>query len=162
MGTSVVSGYSAVCLHSSSCVCSHSGGCRNYGPVLGPYYNTAPIFLGYPKRDTLTTTHLDRRRWQLVRARLKLNPYCRGYSGYRTQLDCRVCPGMSLYSKQPVTRHTGVMGKVPEGPGSCSGVPPSGRWGLDAHYTLKNLNPETLNPQHPQPSNPQNTFNHEP
>ena len=27
------------------------GGCQNYGPCLGPYYNTAPIILGYPKRD---------------------------------------------------------------------------------------------------------------
>ena len=27
------------------------GGCQNYGPVLGPYYNTAPIIVGYPKRD---------------------------------------------------------------------------------------------------------------
>ena len=22
----------------------HMGGCQNYGPCLGPYYNTAPIF----------------------------------------------------------------------------------------------------------------------
>ena len=22
---------------------SHMGGCQNYGPFLGPYYNTAPI-----------------------------------------------------------------------------------------------------------------------
>ena len=21
----------------------HMGGCQNYGPLLGPYYNTAPI-----------------------------------------------------------------------------------------------------------------------
>ena len=27
------------------------GGCQNYGPFLGHYYNTAPFFLGYPKRD---------------------------------------------------------------------------------------------------------------
>ena len=27
------------------------GSCQNYGPVLGPYYNTAPTKLGYPKRD---------------------------------------------------------------------------------------------------------------
>ena len=29
----------------------HVGGCQNYGPFLGPYYNTAPNILGYPKRD---------------------------------------------------------------------------------------------------------------
>ena len=27
------------------------GGCQNYGPFLDPYYNTAPIYLGYPKKD---------------------------------------------------------------------------------------------------------------
>ena len=27
------------------------GGCQNYGPFLGPYYNTAPNVFGYPKRD---------------------------------------------------------------------------------------------------------------
>ena len=28
------------------------GGCQSYGPLLDPYYNTAPhINLGYPKRD---------------------------------------------------------------------------------------------------------------
>ena len=26
-------------------------GCQNYGAFLGPYYNTAPNYLGYPKRD---------------------------------------------------------------------------------------------------------------
>ena len=30
---------------------SHMGGCQNYGPFLGPYYNTAPNNFGYPKRD---------------------------------------------------------------------------------------------------------------
>ena len=29
----------------------YMGGCQNYGPFLGPYYNTAPIILGTPKRD---------------------------------------------------------------------------------------------------------------
>ena len=28
----------------------HLGGCQNYGPFLGPYYNTGPN-LGDPKRD---------------------------------------------------------------------------------------------------------------
>ena len=27
------------------------GGCQNYGPFLRPYYNTAPYYLGYPKRE---------------------------------------------------------------------------------------------------------------
>ena len=28
------------------------GGCQNYGPFLGPLYNTAPtVYLGYPKGD---------------------------------------------------------------------------------------------------------------
>ena len=27
------------------------GGCQNYGPFLGPYYNTAPNIKGTPKRD---------------------------------------------------------------------------------------------------------------
>ena len=40
----------------------HMGGCHNYGPFLGPYYNTAPnisIFKGTQKRTTiLTTTHI--------------------------------------------------------------------------------------------------------
>ena len=32
----------------------HWGDCQNYGPFLGPYYNTGPNTrpnLGYPKRD---------------------------------------------------------------------------------------------------------------
>ena len=37
----------------------HLGGCQNYGPFLGPYYNTAPIIQGTPKGTIiLTTTHL--------------------------------------------------------------------------------------------------------
>ena len=28
----------------------YMGGCQNYGPFLGPYYNTGPN-LGDPKRD---------------------------------------------------------------------------------------------------------------
>ena len=27
------------------------GGCQNYGPFLGPYYNELTYYLGYPKRD---------------------------------------------------------------------------------------------------------------
>ena len=27
----------------------YMGGCQNYGPVLGPYYNTAPIISGTQK-----------------------------------------------------------------------------------------------------------------
>ena len=35
------------------------GGCQNYGPFLGPYYNTAPNIWGTPKRAIiLTTTHI--------------------------------------------------------------------------------------------------------
>ena len=35
------------------------GGCQNYGPFLGPYYNTAPIIQGTPKGTSiLTTTHI--------------------------------------------------------------------------------------------------------
>ena len=33
-----------------NCRTSHMGGCQNYGPFLGPYYNTGPN-LGDPKRD---------------------------------------------------------------------------------------------------------------
>ena len=36
------------------------GVCQNYGPFLGPYYNTAPIItynLGYPKRDLNFDNH---------------------------------------------------------------------------------------------------------
>ena len=37
----------------------YMGGCQNYGPFLGPYYNTAPIFR-VPQKGTLiwTTTHM--------------------------------------------------------------------------------------------------------
>ena len=35
------------------------GGCQNYGPFLGPYYNTAPIIEGIQKGTLiLTTTHM--------------------------------------------------------------------------------------------------------
>ena len=35
------------------------GGCQNYGPFLGPYYNTAPIISGAQKGTLiLTTTHM--------------------------------------------------------------------------------------------------------
>ena len=35
------------------------GGCQNYGPFLGPYYNTAPIIWGTQKGTLiLTTTHM--------------------------------------------------------------------------------------------------------
>ena len=33
------------------------GGSQNYGPLLDPYYNTAPIFLGYPKKDPNFDNH---------------------------------------------------------------------------------------------------------
>ena len=32
-------------------ICMYMDGCQNYGPFLGPHYNTAPNILGYPKRD---------------------------------------------------------------------------------------------------------------
>ena len=32
------------------------GGCRNYGPFLGPYYNTAPIINGTQKGTLILTT----------------------------------------------------------------------------------------------------------
>ena len=37
----------------------HAGGCQNYGPFLGPHYNTAPMIHG-TQRGTLifTTTHV--------------------------------------------------------------------------------------------------------
>ena len=34
------------------------GGGQNYGPFLGPYYNTALNYLGYPKRDHDFDNHL--------------------------------------------------------------------------------------------------------
>ena len=35
------------------------GGCQNYGPFLGSYYNTAPIIQGTQKGTLiLTTTHI--------------------------------------------------------------------------------------------------------
>ena len=37
--------------------CWHVGGCQNYGPFLGPYYNTAPNIFGYPKRDHSFDNH---------------------------------------------------------------------------------------------------------
>ena len=33
------------------------GGCQNYGPFVGPYYNTAPIIYGTPKRDLNFDNH---------------------------------------------------------------------------------------------------------
>ena len=36
---------------------SHMGGCQNDGPFLNPYYNTAPIYLGYPERDHNFDSH---------------------------------------------------------------------------------------------------------
>ena len=36
------------------------GGCQNYGPLLGPYYNTANIILGTQTGPTiLRTTHMS-------------------------------------------------------------------------------------------------------
>ena len=32
-------------------------GCQNYGPFLGPYYNTVPIILGYPKGNPNFDNH---------------------------------------------------------------------------------------------------------
>ena len=40
------------------------GGCQNYGPFLGPYYNTAPIISG-KGAIILTTTHIGTRRGML-------------------------------------------------------------------------------------------------
>ena len=38
----------------------YMGGCQNYGPVLGPYYNTAPTIFGTQKGTIiLTTTRMD-------------------------------------------------------------------------------------------------------
>ena len=38
---------------------AHMGGCQNYGPFLGPYYNTAPNIYGTQKGTIiLTTTHM--------------------------------------------------------------------------------------------------------
>ena len=38
---------------------AHMGGCQNYGPFLGPYYNTAPTIYGTQKETIiLTTTHM--------------------------------------------------------------------------------------------------------
>ena len=35
------------------------GGCQNYGPFLGPYYNTAPIIIGTQKGTIiLTISHM--------------------------------------------------------------------------------------------------------
>ena len=37
----------------------HLGGCQNYGPFLGPYYNMALIIYGTQKGTLiLTTTHV--------------------------------------------------------------------------------------------------------
>ena len=37
----------------------YMGGCQNYGPFLGPYYNTAPDISGTQKGTIiLTTTHM--------------------------------------------------------------------------------------------------------
>ena len=37
----------------------HMGGCQNYGPFLGPYYNTAPYISGTQKGTIiLTPTHI--------------------------------------------------------------------------------------------------------
>ena len=35
----------------------HIGGCQNYGPVLDPYYNTAPNTQGTQKRDHKFDNH---------------------------------------------------------------------------------------------------------
>ena len=38
----------------------YMGGCQNYGPFLGPYYNTAPNIYGTQKGTIiLTTTHIN-------------------------------------------------------------------------------------------------------
>ena len=38
----------------------HMGSCQNYGPFLGPDYNTAPIIYGTQKGTLiLTTTHIN-------------------------------------------------------------------------------------------------------
>ena len=34
------------------------GGCQNYGPFSGPYYNTAPIIWGTQKGTLILTTHM--------------------------------------------------------------------------------------------------------
>ena len=50
--------------------CSYIGGCQNYGPFLGPYYNTAPNIQGTQKGIIiLTTTHINARSKLLVRGR---------------------------------------------------------------------------------------------
>ena len=38
----------------------HMGGCQNYAPFLGPYYNTGTYYLGYPKRDPDFDNHPHR------------------------------------------------------------------------------------------------------
>ena len=35
----------------------YMAGCQNDGPFLGPYYNTAPNYLGYPERDHSFDNH---------------------------------------------------------------------------------------------------------
>ena len=43
----------------AACLASHMGGCQNYGPFFGPYYNTAPNISGIQKGTLiLTTTHM--------------------------------------------------------------------------------------------------------
>ena len=41
------------------CLYIYMGGCQNYGPFLGPYYNTAPMNQGTQKGTLiLTSTHI--------------------------------------------------------------------------------------------------------
>ena len=45
------------------CMCAciyicYMGGCQNYGPLLGPDYNTAPIIQSAPKGTIILTTTL--------------------------------------------------------------------------------------------------------
>ena len=48
----------------------HMGGCQNYGPSLGPYYNPAPSIQGTQKGTIiLTTTHMGLGFWRLERSR---------------------------------------------------------------------------------------------
>ena len=61
-----------ICVYTYICIRTHVGCCQNYGPFLGPRYNTAPSIQGTRKGTIiLRTTHIPfvpKRDWWIPRA----------------------------------------------------------------------------------------------
>ena len=104
-------------------LCVDMGGCQNYGPFLGPYYNTAPIIQGTQNGTLiLTTTHM-RSSPKLASGKERihfLHMVTKRSAGLHAFSSCRLLAPFSPNSKQqtPDSKTWTPQGPI-ENPESC-------------------------------------------